>query len=106
MPRFQSANDIINKVAVTVGLQRVTDPVASADENFVQLRSLLNDAGEEMVEIHPWQVLRREINFVTSSSDSGKYPLPDDFGYMIEQTGWDRTNNVSMAGPLAPLLPV
>jgi len=33
--------------------------------------------------------------------DSGKYELPDDFAYMINQTGWDRTNNVMIGGPLS-----
>ncbi len=25
----------------------------------------------------------------------------DDFGFMINQTGWDRTNNISLGGPLS-----
>jgi len=28
--------------------------------------------------------------------------MPDDFGYIINQTEWDRTNNVPMGGPLSP----
>jgi len=35
-------------------------------------------------------------------STGGTYDLPADFNYMIDQTGWDRTNRVSIGGPLSP----
>ena len=69
---------------------------------FTQLVSLLNTAGQELVELHPWQVLRREWEFTTDSgADTGIYDLPDDFGYMIDQTGWDQSNDVPIGGPLS-----
>ena len=100
MARFQTANEVINKVALTVGLQQDNNPVSSPDEGFAQLRGLLDDAGQELVELHPWQTLRRPLSFTTKAGDSGKYALPDDFSYMIDQTGWDRTNRVAIGGPL------
>ena len=33
--------------------------------------------------------------------NNGNFPLPSDFGYMIDQTGWDRTNDISLGGPLS-----
>ena len=101
MARFSTANEIINRAAVEVGLLKVVDPVSSIDESFVQMTELLNASGQELVEIHPWQKLVKTFSFTTAPADSGEYDLPDDFSYMIDQTGWDRSNNVAMGGPLS-----
>ena len=101
MARLATATDIINRAALEVGLSPVSDPVTSADENFIQLTGLLTSAGQEMVELHPWQTLVREFALVTAPLDTGIYDLPDDYSYMIDQTGWDRTNRVAIGGPLS-----
>ncbi len=92
MPRQKTANDIINRAAVECGLLRDNNPVGSTDENFIQLTELLNAVGQELVEVHPWQVLVKEHQITTSRFDTGNYPLPADFAYMIDQSGWERTN--------------
>ena len=96
------ANDILNRVAAETGTQPVSDPYSSNDPTFVQMRYLLNVAGEELVIAHAWENLTREHSFITQNGDSGDYPLPDDFLYMINQTGWERTENVPLFGPLSP----
>ena len=101
MARLYIANDIINRVAVEVGLLSVSDPLSSVDETFIQLAELLNAAGQELVELHPWQVLTQVFQLTTADTDSGTYDLPDDFSYMIDQTGWDRSNRVAIGGPLS-----
>ena len=102
MARFESANTILNRTALEVGLLTVTDPVSSTDEAYRQLRGLLDGAGQEMVELHPWQVLTDVFEFTTSvPPDTGTYDLPEDFAYMIDQTGWDKSNRVAIGGPLS-----
>lgn len=101
MPRYHSANDIINSAAVEVGLGKVVDPVGSTDDKFQQLRGLLDSAGQELVELYEWQTLVNRIDFTTNAADSGLYDLPPDYAYMINQTGWDRTNSVPLGGPLS-----
>lgn len=101
MARFSIASDIINRAALEIGLVPVDDPVGSPDEAFVQLTGLLTSAGQEMVELHPWQALVRTFELTTADTDTGTYELPDDYSYMIDQTGWDRTNRVAIAGPLS-----
>ncbi len=96
-----TVNDIMNRAAVEVGLNPNQDPVASSDETFVQLRYLLDSAGQELVKYQQWEVLNMNFSFTTQSGDSGTYDLPSDFAYMIDQTGWDRSNNVSIGGPLS-----
>lgn len=90
MARFQSAGDIINRVAVSIGLAKATDPFASADPAFVQLCTLATEAGQDLVQEAAWQQLEQAHNFVTAGGDSGLYDLPADFGYMIDQTGWQQ----------------
>jgi hypothetical protein len=100
MARFYTVNDIINRAAVEAGLLPDASPVLSTNESFVQLSALMNSCGQEMVDLHPWQGLVKEFSISTTSADTGLYPLPDDFGYMIDQTGWERTNTRPLGGPL------
>ena len=104
MPRYFRADKIINDVAVESGLSPVDDVFASLDPSFIQMRYLLNGAGQEMLELFPWQILRRKHIITTDSATypDQKYPLPDDFGYMIDQTGWDASNNLPLQGPMTP----
>ena len=101
MARYQTANDLINRVLAETGLAPVTDPYASADPAIQQLTYLLNTAGQELIEEYPWANLVRSEQFITQAGDSGKYDLPDDFAYMIDQTGWERAANVPLFGPLS-----
>ena len=101
MPRVYTANKIINSAALEVGLIPVTDPVASSSEEFVQLTGLLTAAGQELVLLHAWQALVKEYLITTTDQDTGTYDLPDDFSYMIDQTGWDKSNRVAIGGPLS-----
>jgi len=96
-----TANEILNRVAAEVGIAPVADPYASIDPIFIQMRYLLNTAGEELMQAFAWEFLTEEHEIITSDEDSGVYDLPDDFGFMINQTGWDRTNNVPLGGPLS-----
>jgi hypothetical protein len=97
-----TANNILNRVAAEVGLAPVADPYASQDDAFIQMRYLLNTAGEELVQAYPWELLTKEYQIITTALDSGDYPLPDDFYYMINQTGWERGQNMPLGGPLSP----
>ena len=98
---YISANEILNRVAAEVGISPVIDPYASVDPAFIQLQYLLNTAGEELMHANAWEQLVRSHNVVTADGDTGVYELPDDFGYMINQTGWERTQNVPLGGPLS-----
>ena len=101
MPRIATATDTINDTALEVGLTPVLDPVASIDESFQQLTGLLSSAGRELVVLNDWQLLRGVYEFTTSDQDTGIYDLPADFSHMIDQTGWDKSNRVSIGGPLS-----
>ena len=94
-------NNIVNRVAVEVGFMPDPDPFASTKDHFVQMKYLLLTAGEELSLAAEWEFLKGKHQFTTTALDSGEYDLPSDFLYMINQTGWDRTNDVPLSGPLS-----
>ena len=99
--QYDDATTIINDVAAEVGVSPVTDPYTSANQVFQQLKNLINSAGRELVRYHKWEQLVKEHAILTQGTDSGDYPLPDDFSYMVDQTGWERSENVPLWGPLS-----
>lgn len=102
---FDTANQILNAVAGEVGVAPVTDPFGSSNQVFSQLKVLITSAGRELLyygaACNGWEQLQTEESFTTASTDSGDYDLPDDFGYMIDQTGWERKENLPLFGPLS-----
>lgn len=99
--RFISVNEICNRVAIEVGLTPVADVFATGDPAFRQLTFLLTTAVQELMEMYPWQALTREFKLETGEDEEGIFDLPNDFGYMIDQTGWERSENVPLMGPLS-----
>ena len=98
---FDIATDILNSVAAEVGVSPVTDPYTDPNQVFQQLKNLINSAGRELLRYYAWEILVKEHQITTLDTDSGDYPLPDDFSYMIDQTGWERQENVPLWGPLS-----
>jgi hypothetical protein len=96
-----TAAEILNRVAAEVGIAPIEAPFSSQDPFFVQLRYLLNTAGEELMQAYPWELLIESHSITTDSADSGEYDMPDNFGYILNQTEWDNTNRVPMGGPLS-----
>lgn len=99
-----TANDILNQVGVEVGLDPVNDPFSSTDQSYRQLRYLINTVGEELSQAYPWDFLRGVATIITNSATNpdGKYDLPSDFLYLLNQSGWDQTNRWPLAGPITP----
>lgn len=95
-------NDLLNRVAAEVGLTPVADPWADQSQHFLQMRYLLQTAGEELTLAHPWEWQLASHNILTQAAETGNYDLPDDFLQMIDQTGWERNSNVPLLGPLSP----
>jgi hypothetical protein len=102
--KTDTANNILNRVAVEVGVTPIVDPYGSVDATFVKLRYLLNTAGEELCMAYPWEFLQMSanINSVDDVPVGDKFPLPADFLYIINQTGWDTAKRVPIGGPLSP----
>lgn len=96
-----TANEILNRAAAEVGLDPIADPYASTDQHWVQMRYLLQTCGEELSLAFEWEFLNEAFQVTTADTDSGNYALPDNFEYMIPQTGWERAENIPLFGPLS-----
>jgi hypothetical protein len=111
MARYDTAVQIINQAASECGLTAVSDPYASSDPAFIQMRNILNSAGQELLGSHEWQKMVKNMTINTTTTVPpdplfpNRYDLPDDFSSMIDQTGWTPTNagmGLPLGGPLTP----
>ena len=97
-----TVNDILNRVAAEVGIAPVEAPFDSTDPVFVQMRYLLNTAGEELTQAYPWELLVRSHTINMTAGDTNTdFDMPSDFGYILNDTEWDNTSRVPMGGPLS-----
>ena len=101
MARFKTINDICNQVALETGLPKTQDVFTTADASYEQLIALANACGYELLQLNTWEQLVRPHSIVTASTDNGIYPLPDDYAYMLDQTGWEKTNAEPITSPLS-----
>ena len=97
--KFKTANEIINQVAVEVGLTKQSDVFSSTDESFTRMVALLNSCLQEMGETFDWEITNRRaiiapLDYIGQGNPQGVYDLPTDFNYLINQTMWDRSNDV------------
>jgi hypothetical protein len=95
-----SVNNILTRVAVECGLEAVTDPYGSPLQHYVQLRYLLQTAGEELCLAHAWEFLVNELDITVANGDDNEYDFPADFQSMIDQSGWNRSTEEPVIGPL------
>ena len=102
MARHVSAEWIINQCLKELALEQVIDPFSSSDMAVTQMTALLTTCGEELIKLYGWERFQQEHVIVTQETDTGKYPLPDDFDHMINQTGWSRTQRVRLPGSVSP----
>lgn len=100
MATFDTVANIVNDVAVEVGLGQVPDVYGSTDAAVVQLRTLLKSVGRGLVLENQWLQQVREGTITTLPAVS-LYPLPADFLTFVDGTGWDRTAQLKMV-PLSP----
>ena len=103
MPR--SLLQIIQTTCDEVGLPRPSVVVATTDDQVRQLLALANLEGEELAaragHVGGWPRLRME-HTITLATSTDNYAFPSDLQYFINSTGWDRTNDWQLLGPLSP----
>jgi hypothetical protein len=89
-PWLWTAGQIINMAATEMGLAEIADPYASTDPKFIQFRTLLKSAGDEISKAHPWKLLEKECT-VTGDGVTTLFALPADFLRMKDGSGWNRS---------------
>jgi hypothetical protein len=101
MAQYWTAIDVLKQVTGELGLPSIPTITGLSDVQSVQLLSLLNSAGNELMLYYPWEQLTAEWVFDTINGQ-GDYDLPIDYNYFTDATQWDRTNHWPLLGPKSP----
>jgi hypothetical protein len=96
---YWTASQILKQATAELGLPYGAP--TSIQSSVHQGWALLNSAGNDLVQFHPWAQLLKEWEFVTEEG-KGEYALPADWSYFIDQTQWDRTDHWPLLGPKSP----
>ena len=91
---------LLQDIVVETGSTAEPTTITSTDEAIKQHLRILNAAWRQLVRLHPWQALQRTATIVTTAAQT--YTLPTDFGRIINQTIWDRSNRWPLVGPKTP----
>jgi hypothetical protein len=94
-PWLWTAGQILNMVATEAGLAEAPDPYASMNAYFVQLRTLLKTAGDEIGKARDWTVLVKEAT-LAGDGVTTEFALPSDFLRMKDGSGWNRSTGFSL----------
>lgn len=94
---YWTSLQILTQVAGELGLPR-PETIVGLDVQSVQLLSMLNSAGGELLLYYPWQQLSKQHD-ITLVGDQEDYSLPADLGYFVDQTQWDVDNHWPLLGP-------
>ena len=73
------------------------------DDGALQFLAVANAAAEDILDQGFWTVLEKVYVF-NSVAGQQEYPLPDDYGNLVIDTVWDRSQLTPMQGPLSPAL--
>lgn len=91
---------IVQQAAGELGLPVPNEVASSEQETNTQMLALLNSAGFDLASNFQWEELTKQYNFLTVL-DKPSYPLPADYNYFIDSTGWDNTNRWPLLGPVS-----
>ena len=98
--------NVLQNVADIVGVPRPSGVTRNPDKTVRRMVALLNKAGRNMARERNtwnggWAALEQEHVFQTVRGVE-EYELPGDFGEMIDNTLWDRTDFWRLRGQLGP----
>lgn len=92
---------VVQGAAVRLGLSKPSAAVQTTDAQVLQFVDLANEAGRDIVDNHPWQVLTKEKTFSTTATETQTGAIPTDFGRMMNETVFNRTMTRRVFGPLS-----
>lgn len=95
---------VVNDAQRRMNLTASSSVAGSSDETAVQMLALLNQAGEELAEAYPWQVLVKEATFTTVATESqgAISTIAPGFFYILNNTIWNRSLRRPVFGALSP----
>lgn len=102
-PGWRAVAELVSDAAIELGLVRgpIVDPFASTDTNILQLLAVLKSGGRSMAKHRNWHHLEKEFTFPTIIG-TNVYALPTDYRSFVDDSGWNRTTQLRLRGPLSP----
>lgn len=101
MPITATAQSILDAANTELGLPLSTFGVTSYDQTGRQAIAMMQAIGDDLVRVHDWQFLEKTQTFTGDGSTSA-FPLPADYGRIVNQTEWSTSNQRPMTGPMSP----
>lgn len=101
---FETIGTLVNDVACEIGLIPYTQKANVFGNNnpvFGQLIQLSKNVGRMLWRKRQWTHLLNNYTFNTVANQAS-YAFPSDYGRMVDQTIWNRTNRLPVGGPLSP----
>jgi len=93
---------LVNRALQEIGLPQVPTVVSEQDdETGFQTLGLLNALGNQLMRVHDWQLLEKSQSY-TGDGVTDSFPLPADWGRIVNQTQWASKNKRPMFGPMSP----
>lgn len=96
-----TAQVIVNRVTSELGVEDSSLTTGLVTQLGEQSLSLLNALGEDLLRTHDWQFLLETATFVGDGTTES-FPLPSNFGRIVNQTAWSTGDRLPMQGPLSP----
>ncbi len=95
---------LVQNAADTIGVPRPAAVAGSTDQQIRQLFALANKEGQSLAKRYPWTALQAEATHTTLAAElqGVMTTIASGFEYIINETIWDRTQDVRVGGPVSP----
>lgn len=99
-----TALTIVQNATGRLGLDQPSAVFSSTDPQVIQLRTLMNEEGLALARdpSMAWTVLMTQTTFTTVAQEVQTGAVPTDFGWYLDDTMWNRTTMIKVAGPTMP----
>lgn len=100
-----TALSIVQNAWSRLGLDNAPSAVfSSTDGQVIQFRTLMNEEGLALTRDPDmsWTALMKEQTFVTVAQETQTSAIPTDFGWYLDDSMWNRTTMIKLAGPTQP----
>ena len=96
MTLLSISQDVFDEVQIV----RQDSIVGNNAEDAQRMLRYVNKVGRRLMEIYPWENLRREQTFSALNQETQTGILASDFDRMVPETFWNTTEKVLISGPI------
>ena len=94
---------IANAAQAELNLPISTTVIGNSSQTQKQLLALCNQEGKQLADEFAWQALITEASFLTTATETQtNATLPADFGWLVDETMFNRNTTLPVKGPINP----